>query len=137
MWDGIGTLSIGVLLGVIAIVLAIEMKGMLIGESARPECLCCHHSMRSSLSPNVENVIHMRTQYLGPDNLLVGAKVEFRDTLTADAVADAINDVEARVREVVPYARPMYIEPDFVRTPGGLGGESAEVAPGPGPGETH
>jgi divalent metal cation (Fe/Co/Zn/Cd) transporter len=69
-------------------------------------------------SPAVENVIHMRTQYLGPENLLVGAKVEFRDTLTADAVADAINDVEARVREAVPYARPMYIEPDFVRGPG-------------------
>ena len=136
VWDGIGTLSIGVLLGVIAIVLAIEMKGMLIGESARPRTFAAITAAIES-SPNVENVIHMRTQYLGPDNLLVGAKVEFRDTLTADAVADAINDVEARVREVVPYARPMYIEPDFVRTPGGLGGESAEVAPGPGPGETH
>lgn len=121
VWDAVGTLSIGALLGVIAVILAIEMKGMLIGESARPDVFAAIERAMLS-SPAVENVIHMRTQYLGPDDLLVGAKVEFRDTLTADAVADAINDVEARVREVVPYARPMYIEPDFVRGPAAPGG---------------
>ncbi len=116
IWDGIGTLTIGLLLGVIAVILAIEMKGMLIGESARPETF---RKIRTAIesSPDVERLIHIRTQFLGPDELLVGAKVEFTGTLSTDELADKINDLEARVRQEVPYARPMYIEPDFVRPP--------------------
>ena len=114
IWDGIGTLSIGVLLGVIAIVLAIEMKGLLIGESARPGE---YKKVRDAMagSPHVVDVIHLRTQHFGPDQLLVGAKVVFESHLTFEELANAINEVERRVREVVPIARPMYIEPDIVR----------------------
>jgi hypothetical protein len=61
----------------------------------------------------------MRTQHLGPDELLVAAKVAFQDTLTMAELADAINDVEQRVRAAVPIARPMYIEPDLYRAPDG------------------
>jgi len=114
VWDGIGTLGIGVLLGVIAAILAVEMKGMLIGESAPPET---HAKISAAIasSPAVRRLIHMRTQYLGPDNLLVGAKVEFGDNLTGASLADAIDDIERRVREVVGHARPIYIEPDVRR----------------------
>lgn len=114
IWDAIGTICIGLLLGAIAILLAIEMRGLLIGESARP---ADYQNIRTAMleSPHVEGVIHLRTQHFGPDQLLVGAKLAFSGTLTFAELADAINEVERRVREVVPIARPMYIEPDIVR----------------------
>jgi cation diffusion facilitator family transporter len=116
VWDGIGTVTIGVLLGVIAVLLAVEMKGLLIGESARPGV---YQKIRDAMlnSPHVHDVIHLRTQHFGPEELLVGAKVVFDTDLSFEALADAINEVERRVREVVPIARPMYIEPDIVRKP--------------------
>jgi len=114
VWDALGTISIGLLLGAIAIVLAVEMKGLLIGESAAPGD---YDAIRTAMvdSPDVVDVIHLRTQHFGPDQLLVGAKIAFDETLTLRQLADAINEVERRVREVVPIARPMYIEPDIVR----------------------
>ena len=115
IWDGVGTVTIGLLLGAIAILLAIEMKGLLIGESARPEQ---YEKIKQAIlgSDQVNAVIHLRTQHFGPEQLLVGAKVAFDPELTLPQLADAINDVEQRVREVVPIAKPMYIEPDIVRT---------------------
>ncbi len=114
IWDGIGTVTIGLLLGVIAVVLAIEMKGLLIGESARPGI---YKDIRQAIlgTPNVVDVIHLRTQHFGPEQLLVGAKVVFDPGLSFTEVADAINEVEQRVREVVPIAHPMYIEPGILR----------------------
>ena len=114
VWDGIGTLSIGILLGLIAVVLAIEMKSLLIGEGARP-------SVRDDIiraierTDGVDRLIHLRTQHLGPDELLVGAKVHFDDSYDAAELANAIDRLEANVREDVPEARPMYIEPDVYR----------------------
>jgi cation diffusion facilitator family transporter len=115
IWDGVGTVTIGVLLGAIAILLAVEMKGLLIGESARPGD---YQKIRDAMlsSPHVHDVIHLRTQHFGPEELLVGAKVVFDTSLSFEELADAINELERRVREVVPIARPMYIEPDIVRT---------------------
>ena len=116
IWDGIGTLSIGVLLGVIAIVLAIEMKGLLIGESAtRDNVRLIEDAIVGSM--DVLQLIHLRTQHLGPEELLVGAKVQFRDDLDMSGLARAIDDTESRIRAVVPIARPMYIEPDIFRAP--------------------
>jgi cation diffusion facilitator family transporter len=114
MWDGVGTLSIGVLLGIIAVVLAIEMKSLLIGEGATPADL---RAIESAIlaTPDAERIIHLRTQHLGPEELLVGAKVQFRPGLTLEGLAAAINDVEQRVRAVVPIARPFYVEPDIYR----------------------
>jgi cation diffusion facilitator family transporter len=110
IWDGIGTLAIGLLLGAIAVILAIEMKGLLIGESARPEEM---ERIRSAIeeAPGVNELIHLRTQHLGPDELLVGAKVHFDPSLDGPGIAAAVNEVERRVRTVAPHARPMYVEP--------------------------
>jgi cation diffusion facilitator family transporter len=116
IWDGIGTLCIGLLLGFIAIVLATEMKGLLIGESATRENLRMIQDAIAG-SADVLQLIHLRTQHLGPEELLVGAKIQFRDDLDMDGLARAIDDTEARIRAVVPFARPMYIEPDIFRTP--------------------
>jgi cation diffusion facilitator family transporter len=113
-WDAVGSLAIGILLVAIAIVLAVEMKGLLIGESATPEMQQAIADAMTN-APAVRRLIHLRTEHLGPDDVLVGAKLEFDSDLTVPALAEAIDDVEARVRSVVPAARVMYLEPDVHR----------------------
>jgi cation diffusion facilitator family transporter len=116
VWDGVGTLSIGILLGIIAVVLAIEMKSLLIGEGASSEHLQAIERAIAE-SPDVEHLIHLRTQHIGPDELLVGAKVQFLNGLDVAQLAAAIDRLETRVRAAVPIARPLYIEPDILRAP--------------------
>jgi len=113
VWDGIGTLSIGLLLTAIAIVLASEMKSLLLGETASPEV---ESAIRSAIEADgaVKQLIHMRTQHIAPDELLVGAKVSFHDGLGVAELAEAVNRVETSIRAGVPEARVMYIEPDVV-----------------------
>jgi cation diffusion facilitator family transporter len=113
-WDGIGTLTIGILLTSIAVLLASEMKSLLLGETASPEV---EERIRATIEsdPSVERLIHMRTQHLGPDELLVGAKVSFRDGLDVAELAAAVDRVETAVRAVVPEARVLYVEPDVLR----------------------
>lgn len=120
-WDGIGTIAIGVLLVVIAIVLAVEMKSLLIGESASTRDL---EAITAAIAtaPGVERLIHMRTQHLGPDELLVGGKVQLDRNLTFPEVADTIDRAEQAVRAAVPTARVIYLEPD-VYDPAEDGGE--------------
>ncbi|MEU6778116.1 cation diffusion facilitator family transporter [Nonomuraea angiospora] len=113
-WDGIGTLMIGVLLAVIAVVLAMETKSLLVGEGATPEM---EAQIRSALegSPEVARVIHMRTLHLGPEELLVAAKIAVAYNDTAAEVAKGIDEAERRIREAVPIARVIYLEPDLDR----------------------
>ena len=115
-WDAIGSIAIGSLLVLIAVVLAIEMKSLLIGESASTGN---DAAIRSALlsGPEVTRVIHLRTQHIGPDELLVAAKVECSAT-SVEELAAAIDTVERRVREAVPIARMIYLEPDVYREPG-------------------
>jgi cation diffusion facilitator family transporter len=115
IWDGIGTLSIGLLLGVIAIVLCVEMKSLLIGEAASP----AHESaIREAISqsPEVVALIHLRTEHIGPEHILVAAKAEFRGELSMAQLADAINGVESRIRAAVPEATSIFVEPDIRRS---------------------
>jgi cation diffusion facilitator family transporter len=112
VWDGIGTLAIGVLLVTVAIVLAIETKSLLLGEAASPAqvaAICA--ALRADGS--VERVIHMKTLHLGPEELLVAAKIAVHHDDTATEVARAINAAEARIRAAVPIARVIYLEPDI------------------------
>ena len=113
-WDGVGSIAIGVLLGVISLVMGIEMKSLLIGESARPHQVS---AIRAAIEahPRVRCLIHLRTQHLGPDELLVGAKVEFADGASLETVAEAIDSIEAELRARTP-ARVVYIEPDLHRS---------------------
>ncbi len=114
-WDGWGSIVIGLLLGVIALVLAAEMKSLLIGESAVPKH---RREIVEAIesTPGVEELIHLRTQHLGPEELLVAAKVAFEPGIDSERLAQVVDDLEARVRERVPEARPMYVEPDVVRS---------------------
>jgi cation diffusion facilitator family transporter len=117
-WDGAGTVVIGLLLGVIALVLAREMKSLLIGEAADPDDRRAIVEAIES-APATRRIIHLRTQHLGPDEILVAVKVLFDGSLDIAGVAAAIDDIEARVRAVVPAARPMYVEPALEQPPAG------------------
>ncbi|MGW6709080.1 cation diffusion facilitator family transporter [Streptomyces sp. NPDC054956] len=112
IWDGIGTLCIGVLLIVIAIVLAAETKSLLLGEAAGTEEV---EKIKAAVVDGdvVTGVIHMRTLHLGPEELLVAAKISVQSDDTAIEVANAINAAEARIRAAVPIARVIYLEPDI------------------------
>jgi cation diffusion facilitator family transporter len=112
-WDALGSIGIGILLGVIAIVLATEMKSLLIGESASGSL---EDAIRSAMvdGTEVQRVIHLRTLHLGPEELLVAAKLEI-DAPSVPDLARAIDAAEARVRAAVPIARVIYVEPDVYR----------------------
>jgi cation diffusion facilitator family transporter len=113
VWDGVGTIAIGALLGVIAAVLIIETKSLLIGEGVGADLLA---QITGELAHGeVERVIHIRTQYLSPDELLVAAKIAFVPELPLAEVAKAIDAAEARVRAKVPLATLIYLEPDLDR----------------------
>jgi cation diffusion facilitator family transporter len=114
VWDALGTISIGVLLGVIAVVLIIEMKSLLIGEGASPAELDV--IVDELAAGKVQRVIHIRTQYIGPDELLVAAKIALNPGMTVAETAEAINHAEQRVRGKIPAARLIYLEPDLDRS---------------------
>ena len=111
-WDGAGSLAIGVLLGVVAAVLAVEMKSLLIGESASAEV---ERAIVTALEngPEVRRVIHLRTLHLGPESLLVAAKIAISGADSAALVAAGIDAAERRVRTAVPIAETIYLEPDI------------------------
>ena len=122
VFDALGTIAIGLLLGVIAIILIIEMKSLLIGEGAAPPVLRRITGAIEDGSP-VQRVIHIRTQYLGPEELLVAAKIALDPCVTADDVARGIDAAERRVRGAVPEARLIYLEPDLDRARSGAGAD--------------
>jgi cation diffusion facilitator family transporter len=118
-WDGIGSLAIGGLLVVIAIFLAREMNSLLIGESGTAEHVA---AIRRALEggDDVHRIIHLKTLHLGPDELMVVAKISIRHDETAASVARAIDNAESRIRSAVPIARVIYLEPDIFQPPSRL-----------------
>lgn len=129
VWDGIGTLCIGILLIVIAIVLAAETKSLLLGEAAGTDQV---DKIKAAAvdGETVTGIIHMRTLHLGPEELLVAAKIAVRHDETATEVANAINDAEARIREAVPIARVIYLEPDIYNAAAAAAGTNPAKEPG-------
>ena len=113
-WDGVGSLAIGLLLATAAAILAVEMKSLLIGESASAES---QQMIVAALEagPGGVNVIHMRTVHISPDSLLVAAKIAVRESDTGTQVAAAIDAAEKRVRAALPIAKVIYLEPDIYR----------------------
>lgn len=116
VFDAYATLIIGGLLGIIAVILAIEMKSLLIGETAAPDAAEKIHNVLVA-NPVVEKVIRMRTMHVGPDDLLVGAKLEITGTMAFDDVADLVTRLEEEITEVVPQATYIYLEPGRVHAP--------------------
>jgi cation diffusion facilitator family transporter len=116
VFDGIGTVAIGLLLVAVAIILATEMKSLLIGESATREHV---DQIESAVlaGRDIERIIHMRTLHLGPEELLVAVKIGVPRAASAVDIAAAIDAAEARIRAAVPIARVIYVEPDLYREP--------------------
>ncbi len=114
-WDGAGSLAIGLLLGCVAVVLATEMKSLLIGESASAGVEAAIVTAIEE-GPDIERVIHLRTLHIGPDTLLVAAKVGVVHDETAASVAAGIDAAERRIRAAVPAAEFVFLEPDIYRT---------------------
>ncbi|MFI6088964.1 cation diffusion facilitator family transporter [Streptomyces sp. NPDC051218] len=129
VWDGIGTLCIGVLLILIAIILAAETKSLLLGEAAGTEDV---EKIEKVLvdGDTVTRVIHMRTLHLGPEELLVAAKIAVQRNETAAEVAAAINAAEERIRAAVPIARVIYLEPDIYSESAAAEGTNPAKSPG-------
>ncbi|MCZ4515059.1 cation diffusion facilitator family transporter [Streptomyces sp. ActVer] len=137
IWDGIGTVCIGILLIAIAIVLAAETKSLLLGEAAGVEDV---RKIEAAIvdGDTVPAIIHMRTLHLGPEELLVAAKIAVRHDETATEVAAAIDAAESRIREAVPIARVIYLEPDIYSETEAAKGADPEAAPGgPAPTAEH
>jgi cation diffusion facilitator family transporter len=116
IWDAIGTLAIGVLLVLVAFILGMETKSLLVGEGASAADVT---AIRAAIlnGPETKRIIHLKTLYLGPDELLVATKLAFDAGSRFADVASSINAVETRVREAVPLARAIYIEPDVYVDP--------------------
>ena len=114
-WDGMGAMAIGSLLIAIAVILVREMAGMLIGEGALPEE---HAAVKAVLesAPLIERVIHLRTLHVGPDALLVGAKIAITQFQTAEDIARGIDEAERLLRIEVPSAKYVFLEPDLDRS---------------------
>ena len=96
----------------IAIILAIETKSLLLGEGAGPENV---RKIEKAIlaGTGIERIIHMKTLHLGPEELLVAAKIAVPRAERAEDVARHIDETEARIREAVPIARVIYLEPDI------------------------
>jgi cation diffusion facilitator family transporter len=112
LWDGLGTLAIGVLLVTISIVLTTEMKSLLIGEAATHENVAALLEAVARVDA-VTRVIDLRTQHIGPDELLVAGKLEFDRDLTNPELSAAIDRTEAALRDSVPLRMQIYLEPDL------------------------
>ncbi|GGR51992.1 MULTISPECIES: cation diffusion facilitator family transporter [Streptomyces] len=132
VWDGIGTLCIGVLLILIALVLAAETKSLLLGEAAGTDEVAKIEAAVVD-GTTVTRLIHMRTLHLGPEELLVAAKIAVAHDDTATEVAHAINAAEERIRAAVPIARVIYLEPDIYSEKEAAAGPDPSATPG-GPG---
>jgi len=119
LWfDVIGTALIGLLLVAVAIVLGIETKSLLLGESASAEAEL-RITDALTATEGIDRVIHLKTMHLGPDELLVAAKIAVPAVDSAADVAGAIDAAESSIRRAEPTARLVYLEPDIARTPGG------------------
>ena len=112
IWDALGTAMIGFLLVAIAAVLAIETKSLLLGESATRDDVA---TIRAAIESDGTSIIHLKTLHLGPEELLVAAKISVARSDTGQEIAKAIDAAETRIREAVPIARVIYLEPDIQR----------------------
>jgi cation diffusion facilitator family transporter len=124
LWDAAGTALIGTLLVLVAVVLGIEMKSLLLGEAAGvAQVQAIEAALRGDADSDIDRVIHLRTLHLGPEELLVGAKLAVGRGDSGRQIAAALDAAEQRAREAAPGLRlVIYLEPDIDR------GQSAPVS---------
>ena len=113
-WDVVGTTMIGLLLVLVAITLAIETKSLLLGEAAGSESIQRIEGALTATS-GVERIIHMKTLHLGPEEILVAAKIGVSTGASAAEVAETIDRAEVAIREAEPMVTALYLEPDIYK----------------------
>jgi cation diffusion facilitator family transporter len=129
LWDAAGTAMIGLLLVAIAVILALETKSLLVGESASKDDV---ELIAEAIESDGTRIIHLKTMHLGPEELLVAAKIAINRNDTGEEIAKEIDSAESRIRSAVPIARVIYLEPDLHRSyAAGAGHQPAAKAPGP------
>lgn len=114
IFDGIASIMIGIILAVVAFFLGNETRSLLIGESADPKLIYkINHILKGE--ENIERVIHLRSLQLGPEDVLLAAKIEFNERLNAREISNIINGIESEIRSEFPIIKKIYIEPDIYR----------------------
>ena len=110
VWDALGTLAIGALLIVVAVVLGLEMSSLLVGEGAGAEDVA-KIAAAIRQTEGVTELIHMKTLYVGPEELLVAAKIGIAEGATGQQIAEIIDSAELQIRNEVAVAKVIYLEP--------------------------
>lgn len=126
--DGVASVVIGLLLMVVAVLLVIESKDLLIGEGASLSTL--RHIRELTLAdPDVQQAGYPFTMHFGPHNILLTMNVQFRPQLDGLGIERSIDRIEARIREIHPDIRYIYVEADSLRTTKKLPGNMPVEAP--------
>ncbi|HWG02337.1 MAG TPA: cation diffusion facilitator family transporter [Trebonia sp.] len=110
VWDGAASISIGGLLVVVALRLGLDSRDYLIGKAADPSELKTIRGVIEE-TPGIDEILDLRTMHLGPDQLIVAARVAFSDRFSADNAEDAADDIDRRLRERLPSATHLFLDP--------------------------
>jgi cation diffusion facilitator family transporter len=113
-WDGGASIAIGVLLIVVAVKLGMDSKDLLIGRAASPEM---ERVIREEIEsqPGVDALLELRTMHMGPDAIIVGARVALNDDLRADQAEDLADEVDRALAEKLPVQAHVFIDPTQTR----------------------
>jgi len=122
-WDGVASILIGVVLAIVAFVLARSSRGLLLGEAATPKVLAAIKEAIES-HPNVENVVELLTMHLAPKQILINAHVHLRQDLVTPDVVKSIAEIEERIKRAEPKVEMIFLE----AAPGGDAKEHQVVA---------
>lgn len=108
-WDGVASILIGLVLAVVAFVLARSSRGLLLGEAATPKVLAGIKQAIES-HPNVENVVELLTMHLAPKQILINAHVHLRHDLVTGDVVKSIAEIEERIKRAEPKVEMIFLE---------------------------
>jgi cation diffusion facilitator family transporter len=109
LWDGIASITIGVVLAIVAFSLARSSRGLLLGEAATPKAV---EAIRQAINnhPNVKEVVELLTMHLAPKQILVTAHVNLKDELTNDQIIESIDEIEAEIKKAEPKVDMIFLE---------------------------
>jgi cation diffusion facilitator family transporter len=114
IWDGAASIAIGVLLVVVAVKLGLDSRDLLIGRAADPEV---RQLIREEIEsrPGVDALLELRTMHMGPDSIIVAARVALNDEMRADQAEDLADEIDRRLSEKLPMRPNVFIDPTQTR----------------------
>ncbi len=110
VWDGAASIAIGCLLIVVAVRLGLDNREYLIGRAAGPKELATIRAEIES-TPGVDDLLELLTMYLGPEHLIVAARVAFSDDISADRAEDVADDIDKRLADRLPLVPHVFLDP--------------------------